>query len=78
MRRVIRLVGYTAAFTFVMPQITLALAAGDMSLTYLWYAVFIAAVEGSVAIFDMLARRETLNQLKTALPNEDMRDLINR
>ena len=54
MRRVAKLVGYVAAFQFVMPQISLSLVNGRIGETLLWYAVFIGAVEGMVKAFDML------------------------
>ncbi len=76
MRRTIRFIGYAVAFVLVMPQIITAFNAGNMSLTYVLCAAFIAVVEGIVAVLCLFVKGETLNELDITLPEKDIRELM--
>ena len=54
MRKVIKLIAYAAAFTFVMPQVVLASLHGELRLTFLWYVLFILVIESVASVFDLL------------------------
>ena len=64
MRKVIKLIAYAAAFTFVMPQVVLASLHGELRLTFLWYVLFILVIESVASVFDLLVDQNSLNRMQ--------------
>lgn len=69
MRRVIKLVGYASGFYFVIPKITSAIVEPNIGQAFLWYAIFIMVVEGTIALFGYLIPDPPVIRLRK--PNED-------